>query len=101
MRQKARLYRMRDGVNALLDRSGVTKAELARRSGVDRFVINDKVVEQKPARGVVAWKIARGYAAVTGVSEDEAFNRLWESVEDGVTQNITQAPSLTRAVTLF
>jgi hypothetical protein len=35
------------------------------------------------------------------VSEDEAFNRLWESVEDAVTKNITQAPSLARATTLF
>ncbi len=99
MRQKARLYRIRDGVNDLLDRAELTKAELARRSGVDRFVINDKVVEGKHARGVIAWKIARGYAEATGINEEDAFARLWEPAEG--TQNITKAPSLARATTLF
>ena len=101
MTQPTRLYRIRDGVADLLDRAGVTKAELARRSGVDRFVINDKVVEGQNTRGVLAWKIARGYATATGISEDEAFATLWESVGNGDTQNITGAPSLARAATLF
>lgn len=47
-------YRIRDGVLQLLARAGMTQAELARRSGVDRTLRNVKIKQRKPTQGVVA-----------------------------------------------
>jgi transcriptional regulator with XRE-family HTH domain len=80
-RARTRL-RLAEDFGTLVARAGLSKREFARRSGISYATI--KALEnpaQHPHRtgGMrrdTAWKLAKAYAAATGVDEETAFARL-------------------------
>jgi predicted transcriptional regulator len=94
------LYQLKPDAPARFERAGLSQAEIARRSGITVFAVRDKFRKGQKTRGPVAWNMAKAYAREVGIGEEEALNLLFEPVEHHRTK-ITQAPSLTRAVTLI
>lgn len=76
-------YTMRPDVGAQLDRLGITRQSLATACGIDRAGMAHRLNETPPrmTRGVTAWRIAKGLAALTSMSDQEAFELLWDTVD--------------------
>lgn len=68
-------------------RAGKTRAQLATASDVSVRTIDSLANPGAAgrsgfAREITAWKIAKGFAALTSQMDDEAFKVLFEEIED-------------------
>ncbi len=91
------MLRPRPDFAKAIDRLGISKAELARRSGVSLsaiYALADPSYQPARKGGVrswTAWKLAKEVAKLTGESEDAAFTRLF--VEDTPTESAHIRPT--------
>lgn len=72
------LYRMRSDARSVIERAGLSQAELARRAGLSKYSIRAWLAGDRPARGASAWSVARVVAGALGISDDQALAMLWE-----------------------
>jgi len=77
----------REDFGRILARAGFTRPQLALAAGVSVRTVdalaNPKAAgRQGSAREVTAWKIARGFAALTHQDEEKAFGLLFTEAEE-------------------
>lgn len=77
----ALLYHFIDNAGEALARRGIKQSELARSAGIAPALLHSKLTYRNRMRGTLAWKIARAYAGLAGVDEDQAFTSLFVEVE--------------------
>ena len=98
------MIKIAPGFEREIAKVGLSKAELAREAQIGLSTLHaiiNPATQPNRVGGVrpnTAWKLARAFAAHAGVSQDDAFARLF--VEED-RPKITEAPSLARAATLF
>lgn len=64
----------------LVERAGLTHADLAKRVSISRFFLSHLARNRRNASGAVASRIAGVYAAMANISQDEALERLFMAV---------------------
>lgn len=78
--------RARPDFSTIIARAGFTRTELAKASGISPRTIDSLA---NPAgygregytRELTAWKVAKGFAQLTGMTEDDAYARLFVEEE--------------------
>ena len=69
-------YQLRPNARAKIEATGLHQDEIAQREGIARFRLDLKEQGQL-TKGPQAWKFARAYAGVVGVSEEAAMEQLF------------------------
>jgi hypothetical protein len=69
-------YQLRSDAHAKIEATGLHQDEIARREGIGRFRLDLKEKGQL-TKGPLAWKFARAYAGVVGISEEAAMEQLF------------------------
>jgi DNA-binding XRE family transcriptional regulator len=69
-------YQLREDARARIAATGLHQDEIARREGIARFRLDLKEQGQL-TKGPQAWKFARAYAGVVGISEEAAMEQLF------------------------
>ena len=75
-------YRFVINASDILARAGIPQAQVAREAKTTRYHLNRKILDRTAIRATTAWKIARAYAALVSISEDEAFTVLFEEITE-------------------
>ena len=86
------IYTVRDDFHKKIERAGLSKAELARRAEVSKYTLQKKTAGQIPrTRGPIAWRVARVYATVRGISDEQAMQELFEETTGNTTPALVSA----------
>jgi transcriptional regulator with XRE-family HTH domain len=76
------IYQAAESFAALLEQAGLTQAEAAAQSSVNRYHLAHVSAGRRNLSGAYAARIAAVYAARVGVSQDEAMGRLFVAVRE-------------------
>jgi DNA-binding XRE family transcriptional regulator len=82
-----KIIKARESFSDTIARAGLTRTEVARQADVSTRTLDalsrpDIYKRSGAARTSTAWRIARGFAALTHQSVDDAFNALFVEVDD-------------------
>ena len=74
-------YELRPDARAKIEATGLHQDVIAQREGIARFRLDLKEQGQL-TKGPQAWKFARAYAGVVGISEEAAMEQLFNPRPD-------------------
>lgn len=76
------IYQVTETFTTLLEQAGLTQTETAAQAQINRYHLAHVAAGRRNLSGAYAARIAAVYAARTGISQDEASDRLFIAVRE-------------------